>query len=133
MEPLDQSKLPAGSIVLFRKLTLWERHKQSLFVGLMIFVSLAVLTIYLLSRAGNAAHASPEGDSRATHSGLLINAQEKERSRLASEIHDDFSQRFGITRTGIGECGRSGLAIRRARLSNKCVQSLLEFGQRNRR
>lgn len=29
-------------------------------------------------------------------SGMLINAQEKERSRLASEIHDDFSQRLAL-------------------------------------
>ena len=29
-------------------------------------------------------------------SGMLITAQEKERSRLASEIHDDFSQRLAL-------------------------------------
>jgi signal transduction histidine kinase len=29
-------------------------------------------------------------------SGMLINAQERERSRLASEIHDDFSQRLAL-------------------------------------
>jgi signal transduction histidine kinase len=42
-----------------------------------------------------------EVEERAKHrqmelSGMLINAQEKERSRLASEIHDDFSQRLAL-------------------------------------
>ena len=42
-----------------------------------------------------------EAEERAKHrqmelSGMLINAQEKERSRLASEIHDDFSQRLAL-------------------------------------
>ncbi len=35
-------------------------------------------------------------DRQLTLSGMLINAQEKERSRLASEIHDDFSQRLAL-------------------------------------
>ncbi len=42
-----------------------------------------------------------EAEERAKHrqmelSGMLINAQEKERSRLAAEIHDDFSQRLAL-------------------------------------
>jgi signal transduction histidine kinase len=35
-------------------------------------------------------------DRQMALSGMLINAQEKERSRLASEIHDDFSQRLAL-------------------------------------
>ena len=34
-------------------------------------------------------------------SGMLITAQEKERSRLASEIHDDFSQRMALLALGL--------------------------------
>jgi signal transduction histidine kinase len=34
-------------------------------------------------------------------SGLLINAEEKERSRVASELHDDFSQRLAILALGL--------------------------------
>jgi signal transduction histidine kinase len=34
-------------------------------------------------------------------SGMLINAQEKERSRLASELHDDFSQRLALLALGL--------------------------------
>jgi signal transduction histidine kinase len=34
-------------------------------------------------------------------SGMLITAQEKERSRLASEIHDAFSQRLALLALGL--------------------------------
>ncbi len=34
-------------------------------------------------------------------SGLLINSQEKERSRLAAELHDDFSQRLALLALGL--------------------------------
>ena len=34
-------------------------------------------------------------------SGILINAQETERSRLASELHDDFSQRLALLALGL--------------------------------
>ena len=34
-------------------------------------------------------------------SGMLITSQEKERSRLASEIHDDFSQRLALLAFGL--------------------------------
>jgi len=45
---LDQSKLPDGSTILFRQPTLWERYKLTLSAGMLIFVSLTLLTIYLL-------------------------------------------------------------------------------------
>ena len=33
-------------------------------------------------------------------SGMLINAQEQERRRIASELHDDFSQRLAMLTCG---------------------------------
>ena len=40
-------------------------------------------------------------DKRRELGGMLINAQEKERRRIASEIHDDFSQRMAILALGL--------------------------------
>ena len=45
---LDESRLPAGSTILFRQPTLWEQHRRTLLTGLLVFVSLSLLTIYLL-------------------------------------------------------------------------------------
>jgi signal transduction histidine kinase len=95
---LDQRKLPAGSIVRFRQPTLWERYKWTVLTGLLIFVSLGLLTIYLLFKQKQLKRARKAQERL---SGMLINAQEKERSRLASEIHDDFSQRLALLALGL--------------------------------
>jgi signal transduction histidine kinase len=42
-----------------------------------------------------------EGDRRRQLSGMLISAVEKERRRIASELHDDFSQRLALLSLGL--------------------------------
>jgi signal transduction histidine kinase len=100
---LDQRKLPSGSTVLFREATLWERHKWTVLTGLLILVSLSLVTMYLLfeQKQLKAARVTQE-----QLSGRLINAQEAERSRLASEIHDDFSQRLALLALGLGTAAK---------------------------
>ena len=95
---LDQSKLPAGSTILFRQPTLWERQRRTLLTGLLIFVSLTLLTVYLLFKRKQLQRAEKAHNQLG---GMLITAQEKERSRLASEIHDDFSQRLALLALGL--------------------------------
>jgi len=95
---LDQSKLPPGSTILFRQPTLWERYNRTLVTGMLIFVSLTLLTIYLLFKQKQLKRARKTQEQL---SGRLINAQEKERSRLAAEIHDDFSQRLALLALGL--------------------------------
>jgi signal transduction histidine kinase len=95
---LDQSRLPAGSTILFRPLPFWERHKGTVLAGLLIFLSVTLLTIYFLLSQRQIKQA---GESRKHLSGMLINAEERERRRLASEIHDDFSQRLALLALGL--------------------------------
>ncbi len=101
---LDASKLPAGSTILFRQPTLWERHKWTLLMGLLTMVGLALLTIYLLYKQKQLKSAR---DAQVELSGMLINAQETERSRLAAEIHDDFSQRIAVLALGLGTASQN--------------------------
>ena len=95
---LDESRLPAGSTVLFRQPTLWEQHEQTLFIGLLVLVTLGLLTFYLLFERKQLDAARNE---QMRLSGMLINAQEDERARLASELHDDFSQRLAVLSLGL--------------------------------
>ena len=95
---LDESRLPIGSTVLFRQPTLWEQCRQPLLIGLLALVSLSLLTIYLLFERKKLQAARNE---QMHLSGLLINAQDEERSRLAAEIHDDFSQRLAVLSLGL--------------------------------
>ena len=95
---LDESRLPAGSTVLFRHPTLWERHQQTVLIGSLVIVCLSLLTIYLLFERKQLDAARNE---QMRLSGMLINAQEDERARLASELHDDFSQRLAVLSLGL--------------------------------
>jgi len=95
---LDESRLPAGSTVLFRQPNLWEQYRRILLMGLLALASLSLLTIYLLLERKQLTAARNE---QMRLGGLLINAHDEERSRLAGEIHDDFSQRLAVLSLGL--------------------------------
>jgi signal transduction histidine kinase len=89
----SERDLPLGSEVRFREASPWERAKQIWIGGLAVILGLMALAAYLqFSRRQLQEARSAELEL----SGLLINAQERERSRLASELHDDFSQRVAL-------------------------------------
>jgi signal transduction histidine kinase len=83
-----ESALPRGSIVLYRPPTLWERSRWAWALSLVAVLCLSALALNFRLKGAK--------DRQFALSGMLINAQEKERSRLASEIHDDFSQRLAL-------------------------------------
>ncbi|MGA8044310.1 MAG: histidine kinase [Terracidiphilus sp.] len=95
---LDESKLPIGSTVLFRKPSVWQQNRRTVLGGLMLIAILGLLVIYFLFERKLLKRARKAQEQL---SGLLINAQELERSRLASEIHDDFSQRLAVLSLGL--------------------------------
>ena len=95
---LNEEDLPPGSIVLFRELSVWQRSKWYWISALLIILSLSGLAIYLQFSRKQLRIAR---DAQMQLSGLLINAQEKERSRLAAELHDDFSQRLALLALGL--------------------------------
>jgi signal transduction histidine kinase len=95
---IPESRLPPGSIVLFRVTGLWKRTQWIWATVLAIILGLSALVAYLL-------HSRKQlqlvRDREMKLSGMLINAEEHERSRIASEIHDDFSQRVAIIALGL--------------------------------
>ncbi len=95
---IPESRLPPGSIVLFRGTPLWERTKWTWASVITIILGLSALATYLL-------HSRKQlqlvRDREMKLSGMLINAEEHERSRIASELHDDFSQRVAIISLGL--------------------------------
>jgi signal transduction histidine kinase len=95
---LNEEGLPPGSTILFRELSVWERTKWYWIGALFIILSLSALAIYLQFERKQLRIAR---DEQVQLSGLLINSQEKERSRLAAELHDDFSQRLALLALGL--------------------------------
>jgi signal transduction histidine kinase len=67
-------------------------------IALAIIAGLCGLVFYL-QRSRNQLRIATERQLQL--SGMLINAQETERSRLASELHDDFSQRLALLALGL--------------------------------
>ena len=94
----SENDLPSGSTVLFRELSLWERTKWIWINALLIIAGLTALAAYLQFSRNQLRQAR---DAQLDLSRLLINAQERERSRLASELHDDFSQRLALLSLGL--------------------------------
>jgi len=93
-----ESDLPPGSIVIFRELSVWERTKWIWISALLVILALSLLSTYLYySRT----ELKKSRNTQVQLSGHLIQAQEKERSRLASELHDDFSQRLALLAFGL--------------------------------
>jgi len=93
-----ESDLPAGSTVIFRELSIWERTKWIWISGLLVILALSLLSIYLQD---SRAELRKSRNTQVQLSDHLIKAQEKERSRLASELHDDFSQRLALLAFGL--------------------------------
>jgi signal transduction histidine kinase len=95
---IRESVLPVGSMVLFRQASFWERTQWIWIMGLLVMLGLAALAGYLKHSGGQLKLAK---DRQHELSGMLINAQENERGRLASELHDDFSQRLAVLALGL--------------------------------
>jgi signal transduction histidine kinase len=95
---IKEKSLPPVRMVLFRKPSPWDRTKWFWLTFLPIILSLSIITTYLLVSRKQIKLAK---DAQLHLSGLLINAQEKERSRIASELHDDFSQRLALLSLGL--------------------------------
>ena len=124
---LDESKLAAGSTILFRTPNFWEQNKETVLSGLLIILSLSLLTIYLLFERKRLKRARK---GQAQLSGLLLTAHERERSRLAAEIHDDFSQRMAVLSLGLETAAEqiSGSMTETNRLMQELMESASELG-----
>lgn len=88
----------SGLISAEVEISRWELAGWIIPGGVLLIVTLATLISYLLFKQKQLARARSE---QMRLSGMLINAQEEERKRLASELHDDFSQRLALLSLGL--------------------------------
>lgn len=90
---IRESSLPPDSVVVFRVPTLWERTRWMWTGAFLVITGLSLLSTYL-HRSRKQLELAKERQRNL--SGMLITATERERSRVAAEIHDDFSQRVAV-------------------------------------
>jgi signal transduction histidine kinase/ABC-type uncharacterized transport system substrate-binding protein len=95
---ISERSLPPESVVLFRDSTHWERTKWTWITSIIVIVILSALIVYLQFSRKELQLAR----ERQRHlSGMLISAGEAERSHIAMELHDDFSQRLAVLALGL--------------------------------
>jgi signal transduction histidine kinase len=95
---IPESSLPSGSVIMFREPSLWERAKWEWATAFLIISGLAVLAAYLHNSRKQLKLANKR---QSQLSGMLINAEEQERRRVACELHDDYSQRLAVVALGL--------------------------------
>ena len=88
---ISETLLPEKRTILFRPPSLWEQHRIEVLAGVsLVLLQSAILAALLIQRVRRR-RAEREAH---TLSGRLITAHEDERRRLASELHDDVTQRL---------------------------------------
>ena len=102
---VTEARLPVGSAIRFRELSIWQRYRAVIIVTGAILVMQMFLIVALLletnvRRRAQIALRDNETVLRARTeqvrdlAGQLITAQEVERARIARELHDDIGQRI---------------------------------------
>ena len=127
---LREDLLPPHSVVRFREHGLWDQYRWYVVSALIVCATQSALIAGLLlhrrrRRRAEVALRDTESALSASTSrveslaGRLIAAQEVERSRLARDLHDDFSQQLALLSIELNHlvntAGRRGGGVRHAR------------------
>lgn len=88
---IPDSRLPEGSSIRFIQPTIWDEHRALIVATVTVLLLQGLLISALLLQRNRRRRA--EFDAREL-SGRLLTAHEEERSRLARDLHDDFTQRL---------------------------------------
>ena len=102
---ITESRLPHGSVVLHRQLSLWDQYKAYVVVAVALLSVQSALIAGLIvqgARRARSERALRDSERQLRQSfdlnrdlgGRLINAQEAERTRIARDLHDDVSQQL---------------------------------------
>jgi signal transduction histidine kinase len=104
---LDESRLPAGTRVMFREPSIWDQYQRYIVGALVVMLAQAALIAGLLVQRTKRQRVERElrgsqdklrvsYDRIRDLSRRLLGEQEAERGRIARELHDDISQQLAI-------------------------------------
>ena len=104
---ISEARLPAGTVVLNRELSLWQRYKEYVAAAVALMMAQTMLIAALLiqrARRQQAEQQARHSESQLRNSygriqalgARLLSAQDTERARIARELHDDVSQQLAL-------------------------------------
>jgi signal transduction histidine kinase len=100
---IGEDRLPPGSEIRFRSVTVWERYRWQITAAVLALVLQAALISGLLYERWKRLRSEASAHEL---SGQMIHAQEDERARLARELHDDVTQRLASLAIEAGSAER---------------------------
>jgi signal transduction histidine kinase len=116
---ISATRVPAGTRVMFRPPTTWDRYKTYILGGTILMLAQTGLIAVLLVQRGRLRRAEQrvrrsQTQLRASYErirdlgGRLLAAQDAERSRIALELHDDVSQQMAVLSMNLQVLSGSG-------------------------
>jgi signal transduction histidine kinase len=116
---ISEARLPLGTIVQFRELSVWDRYRLYIIGALAVLVAQTVLIGGLLAQRARRRQAEKQlldkqAQLRASYDRIrdlgtrLLNAQEAERARIARELHDDIGQQMAVLAIDLQLISRQG-------------------------
>ena len=116
---IPAGRVPAGTRILFREPTVWERYRRYVIGTILVLAAQAVLIGALLVQRAQRKRAVEDlqrSYGRVRDLGArLLSAQDEERARIARELHDDVSQRLALLKMELttlrGSIGVEGDAL----------------------
>lgn len=102
---ISEKGLPAGSLIRFRRPSVWERYRWPITGAILLCLLQAGLILGLLLNRVRRLQAESAAQKLSQR---LIRAHEEERSRLARELHDDLTQRVARMAIDVGRVERGG-------------------------
>ena len=138
---LDESRLPAGTRVLFREPSIWDQYRRYIVGAVMLMLAQSALIAGLLvQRAkrqrvelelrgrerelrGSQAQLRVSYDRIRDLSRRLLGEQEAERARIARELHDDINQQLAILSIELDELRSDPLQVHTAKLVSRAMET----------